>query len=213
MKVQSKTVCSRTLVLATAVLVGLSIGPLASGTMAQNVSAQATTASASTPAPQVPQPAEGGVNWSGVGYGVGSAASNIVYVPAKVVYAVLGGLVGGAGYVLTAGNSQTADTIWRSSLGGDYVITPDMLAGKQQIHFSGPTTTSPGQSPVQAVTEPSSSASAPSSSAPYASNSSASPAAGNNSQPIDGGTGPVKGHGTVSSKNPVPTTSPDTSIE
>ena len=29
------------------------------------------------------------------------------------------------------------------SLGGDYVVTPDMIAGKEPVHFSGPTETAP----------------------------------------------------------------------
>ena len=103
---------------------------------------------------QVPQPSDGGVNWEGVGYGLGTFAADIFYVPAKLVYAISGGLVGGGAYVLTGGNRQTADTIWRSSLGGDYVVTPDMLAGKQPIHFAGPTETAPlpPDSTVQPVT-------------------------------------------------------------
>jgi hypothetical protein len=92
---------------------------------------------------QVPQPPEGGVNWQGVGVGAGTVVGNLFYVPAKVVYGVLGGITGGASYLLTGGNTQTADTIWRSSLGGDYVLTPDMVSGQKPIHFSGPTSTPP----------------------------------------------------------------------
>jgi hypothetical protein len=91
----------------------------------------------------VPQPDQGGVNWKGVGAGAGTLASNIFYIPAKLVYGILGGVAGGAGYALTGGNKQVADTIWRSSLGGDYVVTPDMVSGKEPVHFSGPTETSP----------------------------------------------------------------------
>src|SRR5271156_4736226 len=71
--------------------------------------------------PQVPQPqASPGVNWKGVGVGAGTVVGNIFYMPAKLLYGIGGGIVGGAGYVLTGGNKQVADTIWRSSLGGDY---------------------------------------------------------------------------------------------
>ena len=103
---------------------------------------------------QVSQPAEGGVNWQGVGYGVGTLAADVFYVPAKFLYALSGGVVGGGAYVLTGGNTQTANTIWRSSLGGDYVVTPDMIAGKQPVHFSGPTGTPPANpdATVQPVT-------------------------------------------------------------
>ncbi len=100
-----------------------------------------------TPAPdqQVPQPQQGGVNWPGAGYGVGALLVNILYVPAKLVYAVLGGFVGGAAYVVTAGNEQAANGVWRSALGGDYVVTPQMLAGQQPLNFSGPVGTPPDQ--------------------------------------------------------------------
>ena len=83
------------------------------------------------------------MNWKGVGIGAGTVAGNVLYMPAKVVYGILGGITGGASYLLTGGNTQTANTIWRSSLGGDYVLTPDMVAGQKPIHFSGPTTTPP----------------------------------------------------------------------
>jgi len=70
-------------------------------------------------------------------------AGNILYVPAKLAYGILGGVAGGAGYVMTGGNQQTANTIWRSTLGGDYILTPEMITGEKPIHFSGPTTTAP----------------------------------------------------------------------
>ncbi|HEY2665082.1 MAG TPA: hypothetical protein VGI47_12130 [Candidatus Binataceae bacterium] len=92
-------------------------------------------------ADQVPQPANGNTDWSGVGYGAGSAVTSIVYFPFKMAYAIAGGIVGAGAYAATAGNSQVANTIWRSSMGGDYVITPDVLKGKEQLHFTGPTTT------------------------------------------------------------------------
>jgi hypothetical protein len=95
------------------------------------------------PAGQVSQPEAGGVNWQGVGYGAGTLAANVLYVPAKLAYAICGGIIGGGAWALTGGNTQTANTIWRSSLGGDYAVTPDMIAGKQQLHFTGPTSTAP----------------------------------------------------------------------
>ncbi len=165
------------------------------GTIANNAFAQTN----SPPASQVPQPDQGGVNWAGVGYGAGSLATNILYIPAKLVYAIFGGLVGGGAWVLTGGNTQTANTIWRSSLGGDYVVTPDMLAGKDPIHFSGPTETAP-LPPDSAGVQP---MSAPQSAPPAASNAAPAPAAGGG-QPMDRGAGAV-GH--------PPSTLPDTSIE
>jgi hypothetical protein len=180
---------------------------------------------------QVPQPPDGNVNWKGVGIGAGTVAGNVLYVPAKIVYGILGGLTGGASYLLTGGNTQTANTIWRSSLGGDYVLTPDMVSGQKPIHFSGPTMTAPDSSPVAApATNPApASAAAPAhtastySSAP-AGNASANgyPASGSAvAQPADHGTGPVSSSGPDSfgsSRNRGPagvpvTALPGTSIE
>jgi hypothetical protein len=158
---------------------------------------------------QVPQPPDDSVNWKGVGIGAGTVAGNVLYVPAKVVYGILGGITGGASYLLTGGNTQTANTIWRSSLGGDYVLTPDMVAGQKPIHFSGPTIT-PAQEGLStstatpagsSATNSSSTQSAPASRTASAANLgnsvSSSPIPGDSaagsaaSQPADRGTGPV----------------------
>lgn len=121
-------------VIALAVVLALSI--------ATRATAQVFGAASQNPA-QVQQPADGGVDWPGTGYAVGAVVSNVVYMPVKLVYAITGSLFGGGAYLLTGGNSQVSDTVWRSSLGGDYVVTPDMIAGNRQLNFSGPTTTAP----------------------------------------------------------------------
>jgi hypothetical protein len=138
---------------------------------------------------QVPQPPDGDVNWKGVGIGAGTVAGNVLYVPAKVVYGILGGITGGASYLLTGGNTQTANTIWRSSLGGDYVLTPDMVAGQKPIHFSGPTTTTPESVPPTTMAVPAGSSSmnsAPMQSAPPARTASAEGGGSVTSAPIPG---------------------------
>src|SRR5690348_18482073 len=58
------------------------------------------------PQGQIPQPQSGGVDWKGVGVGAGTLGANVLYVPAKLVYGILGGIGGGAGYLLTGGNKQ-----------------------------------------------------------------------------------------------------------
>jgi hypothetical protein len=141
---------------------------------------------------QVQQPQAGGVNWPGTGYGVGALFANVLYVPAKLVYAILGGLVGGGTYLITAGNKQAADTVWRSAFGGDYVVTPQMLAGEQPINFSGPT-----QTPPENIPPPTTSAS--SSNASYGSvtpiapipASGSSTSASSSGRPLDSGAGPA----------------------
>ena|ERR1700687_3949022 len=148
---------------------------------------------AGAPATQVQQPQEGGVNWPGTGYGVGALFANVLYVPAKLVYAILGGLVGGGTYLITAGNMQAADTVWRSAFGGDYVVTPQMLAGEQPINFSGPTQTPPENIPPPTSTSAASSSANYGSVAPIAPipSSGSSASASSSGQPLDHGAGPA----------------------
>jgi hypothetical protein len=167
----------------------------------------------------VPQNGDG-VNWKGVGVGAGTVAGNVLYIPAKVVYGILGGIAGGAGYVLTGGNQQVSNTIWRSSLGGDYVLTPDMVEGKKPVHFSGPTQTAPDSSgsavtgsadanaSAPAITPPPSYSAAPSSettAGSYKSGTSSSSsiaATGSGTSHLDSGAGPVGGGGLRASSGP-----------
>jgi hypothetical protein len=213
----------------TGLLVMLAALAIALPAMAQSPN-NATGAGAAQPnpnQPQVPQPNDGGVNWEGVGVGAGTVVGNLFYVPAKVVYGVLGGITGGASYLLTGGNTQTANTIWRSSLGGDYVLTPGMVAGQKPIHFSGPTSTAPqpnNQSAMPAASgSTTGSGSSASSFAPTRTASAANPpsvtaasvggtgasGAGASAtampQPADRGTGPVGSSG--ASAPPLPSTS------
>jgi hypothetical protein len=71
------------------------------------------------------------------GWGTLTVLSNIVYMPAKIVYATLGGITGGFAFALTGGDLETAETVWVTSMGGNYVITPRMLQGEDPIAFSG----------------------------------------------------------------------------
>ena len=72
-----------------------------------------------------------------VGSQIASGALSILYTPAKLVYAGLGGIFGGLAYVLTGGDEQTADTIWDASLAGDYYLTPAHLRGDDPVYFMG----------------------------------------------------------------------------
>src|SRR5215469_7766376 len=108
--------------------------------LAQDASAPAAPASSATSTMQVQQP-DSGTNWPGAGYGALALFGNLLYFPAKLTYAIVGTLVGGGTYLVTAGNAQAASTVFRSALGGDYVLTPQMVSGEHPIHFSGPTQT------------------------------------------------------------------------
>jgi hypothetical protein len=79
----------------------------------------------------------GGTTAADVGLGVASFLVSIPYGAAKVVTALLGGIVGGFTYVLSGFNKKAADQVWYTTIPGDYIITPDQLRGKQPIRFTG----------------------------------------------------------------------------
>jgi hypothetical protein len=83
------------------------------------------------------------------GLGVASAISTFVYAPLKISYALVGGTFGCLGYLLSVGSLDVAKKIWVPSLGGSYVITPDMLQGDGEIRFFGSETAEAG--PVDVV--------------------------------------------------------------
>jgi hypothetical protein len=72
-----------------------------------------------------------------LGLHIASGALSVLYTPFKVVYAGLGGLMGGLAYLLTAGNERVAQSIWDASLHGTYWLTAKHLQGKEAIHFKG----------------------------------------------------------------------------
>jgi hypothetical protein len=82
--------------------------------------------------------------WAGylseAGLGTASMFSSFIYGPIKLTYAILGGTIGGLSYLLSVGSLDVANRIWVPSLGGSYIITPEMLTGEQAIHFFGSTT-------------------------------------------------------------------------
>ena len=74
---------------------------------------------------------------SDFGIGVVAVLANVVYMPVKVTYGVLGGITGGFAYVLSGADRQVADGVWVPSLGGDYVLTTEMMSGREPVHFHG----------------------------------------------------------------------------
>ena len=68
---------------------------------------------------------------------VGTVLGDMVYFPAKVVFAGAGALTSGVAYVLTLGDSSVSNNIWNASVNGNYILTPDMIEGKQPAHFVG----------------------------------------------------------------------------
>ncbi len=68
---------------------------------------------------------------------VGTVAVNMLYVPAKVIFAAGGAVLGTVAYVASLGDGHAAMRIWRPSLGGTYVLTPAMVEGRERIRFLG----------------------------------------------------------------------------
>jgi len=75
--------------------------------------------------------------WGAAGYGTLAVLANVLYMPAKLVYAIVGVPIGGLAYLLTAGDDVTAQKIWSPSLGGTYVLSPAMLRNEEPVLFSG----------------------------------------------------------------------------
>ncbi|HLX05071.1 MAG TPA: hypothetical protein VKR28_06025 [Candidatus Binatus sp.] len=179
-------------------VIAIGLAVMLAGPLAEYAAAQSASTVGPPAATQVPQPTDNSVNWPGAGYGAGALLCNVLYIPAKLVYAILGGIVGGGTYLITAGNQQAANTVWRSSLGGDYVVTPQMLAGQQPINFSGPTDTPP--TTPEPVTSSSSSTTTTTASSggiapitPIPASGTSANVSSSGAQPLDHGAGPATG--------------------
>lgn len=72
-----------------------------------------------------------------IGLGVASFLCSVPYGAAKVVTALLGGIVGSFTYVLSGFDKKAADAVWYTTIEGDYVVTPDHLRGKKDLRFTG----------------------------------------------------------------------------
>jgi hypothetical protein len=71
--------------------------------------------------------------------GLGSAAaiSSLVYGPVKLLYATGGTVASGLTWLFSGGDGKVAKTVLTRSVRGNYVITPEMLQGQQELEFVG----------------------------------------------------------------------------
>ena len=60
---------------------------------------------------------------------------NIVYVPVRLMLTGAGAILGGFAGFITFGDRAAAEAIWGLT-DGSMVITPEMLEGTEQFHFS-----------------------------------------------------------------------------
>jgi len=67
--------------------------------------------------------------------GMNSSLLSLVYTPIKVNIAVIGGVVGGLAYPLSGFNTGMSKKIWSTSMGGTYLITEDILTGKEEAEL------------------------------------------------------------------------------
>ena len=71
------------------------------------------------------------------GLGAASALVSLFYGPLKITYAASGMLLGIGSFLWTWGDQDAAMAMVQTSLGGDYVITPEHLRGIEDIRFTG----------------------------------------------------------------------------
>jgi len=84
------------------------------------------------------------------GLGAAAALSSLIYGPIKLVYATGGLVVGAFAWAFTAGDTEVASRVFTRSLRGNYVITPDILTGEQELVFIG-RDVEPGEARTEAV--------------------------------------------------------------
>jgi len=86
------------------------------------------------PATLAAKESAGGDMASDVGIGAASFLFSLPYGGAKVAVALVGGLAGGVMYPF---DKHAAESVWHTTMEGDYLVTPDHLRGKKEIHFIG----------------------------------------------------------------------------
>lgn len=72
---------------------------------------------------------------SQIGTGVGSAIGTMVYFPFKAVFCIGGGIA--SGFTLIFAGRDNADKVAGTACRGTWVITPDVVNGKEPVKFVG----------------------------------------------------------------------------
>ena len=70
-----------------------------------------------------------------IGAGVGSVVGSAVYFPFKASFCILGGVSSGFTYLFAG--AQAAEKVATTSCRGTWAITPDVVKGKETVHFAG----------------------------------------------------------------------------
>jgi len=72
-----------------------------------------------------------------LGTGALTVGANLLYMPAKLIYALGGGLVAGTAWLFSGGDSDASAPIVDAALRGDYVVTSANIRGEEPIEFIG----------------------------------------------------------------------------
>lgn len=73
-----------------------------------------------------------------LGWGMAAVGTNLLYIPVKMVWALTGSLTALLAWGFSAGNGDVALSVLEPSLGGTWVVTPEMMRGAEPILFIGP---------------------------------------------------------------------------
>ena len=71
-----------------------------------------------------------------VGSSAGSALGTLVYAPLKATFCILGGI--GSGFTAIA-SPPTAGKVAMASCGGSWIVTPNVIRGRESLKFVGDT--------------------------------------------------------------------------
>ncbi|HSB71025.1 MAG TPA: hypothetical protein VLT62_16985 [Candidatus Methylomirabilis sp.] len=72
-----------------------------------------------------------------IGAGVGSVVGSAVYFPFKASFCILGGVTGG--FTLVFAGVRAAEKVTDTACRGTWAITPNVVKGKETVHFVGKT--------------------------------------------------------------------------
>jgi hypothetical protein len=71
-------------------------------------------------------PAQAGEKIEKAGAALGVTAGNLLFVPLKAASFSMGALSGALSFLLTGGDQEVTRQVWRDTLQGPYVITPEI---------------------------------------------------------------------------------------
>ncbi|HSV08286.1 MAG TPA: hypothetical protein VLI07_17365 [Candidatus Binatus sp.] len=84
--------------------------------------------------PSQAQPHSGGEE---AGLAISATVLNVLYLPAKIVVAIPGFILGGLAGFTTGGDTRAAYALWVPTLSGTWLLRPANIEGSEPIQFFG----------------------------------------------------------------------------